>query len=107
MFGRCFTNSTSPKYPLEEIAAMKLEVIGHNGRKKDFWDIHELFETFSLEQMLTFRSERYPYSHTKEVLITKLTDFQYADSEFDPKYLRGKYWELIIVDMEELVARAH
>ncbi len=88
---------------LEEIAAMKLEVIGHNGRKKDFWDIHELIDTFSLEQMLTFHSERYPYSHTKELLINKLTDFQFADSDFEPKCLRGKYWELIKVDMDELV----
>jgi len=24
---------------LEEIVAMKLEIVGHNGRKKDFWDL--------------------------------------------------------------------
>lgn len=91
---------------LEEIAAMKLEVIGHNGRKKDFWDLHELIDTFTLEQMLAFHSERYPYSHTKKLLITKLTDFQFADSDFDPKCLRGKYWELIKLDMEELVVNS-
>jgi len=90
---------------LEEIAAMKLEVIGHNGRKKDFWDIHELIDTFTLEQMIAFHSERYPYSHTKEILINKLTDFQFADSDFDPKCLRGKYWELIKVDLEEFVVK--
>ena len=27
---------------LEEIAAMKLDVVGRGGRKKDFWDIHAL-----------------------------------------------------------------
>ncbi|MDN3725323.1 nucleotidyl transferase AbiEii/AbiGii toxin family protein [Aequorivita sp. SDUM287046] len=31
----------------EEIAAMKLEVIANGGRKKDFWDIHELLDVFT------------------------------------------------------------
>ncbi len=48
---------------LEEIAAMKLEVIGNSGRKKDFWDIHELMESFSWDEMLSFYEKRYPYSH--------------------------------------------
>ncbi|NBV68396.1 MAG: nucleotidyl transferase AbiEii/AbiGii toxin family protein, partial [Flavobacteriia bacterium] len=47
---------------LEEIAAMKLEVIGNGGRKKDFWDLHELLEHYSLAQMITFYEKRYPYS---------------------------------------------
>ncbi|GAB1856756.1 hypothetical protein MHTCC0001_15920 [Flavobacteriaceae bacterium MHTCC 0001] len=29
---------------LEEIVAMKFEVIVNGGRKKDFWDIHELLD---------------------------------------------------------------
>lgn len=87
---------------IEEIAAMKMEVIGQNGRKKDFWDIHELIDTIPLEQMIILHSERYPYSHTKEILKKKLTDFQYADLDFDPICLKGKYWELIKEDIEEL-----
>lgn len=33
---------------LEEVSAMKLEVVGNKGRKKDFWDLHELLDYFSL-----------------------------------------------------------
>lgn len=88
---------------IEEIAAMKMEVVGQNGRKKDFWDIHELAETIPLERMFALHSERYPYSYSKEDLRKKLIDFQYADSDFDPLCLRGKYWELIKEDIEELV----
>lgn len=86
---------------IEEIAAMKMEVIGNNGRKKDFWDIHELLETISLEEMFSFHAMRYPYSHTKEDLQRKLIDFSYADYDFDPICLKGKYWELIKLDIEE------
>ncbi|MCW3805719.1 nucleotidyl transferase AbiEii/AbiGii toxin family protein [Plebeiibacterium marinum] len=88
---------------LEEIVAMKLEVIGHNGRKKDFWDIHELTNRFTIKDMLDFYEKRYPYSYTREEIIAKLTDFELADSDLDPICLKGKYWELIKLDIEEAV----
>jgi len=91
---------------IEEIAAMKMEVIGNGGRKKDFWDVHELLDYLSLEQMLTLHAERYPYSHSKATLIKKLTDFQLADTVADPICLKGKFWELIKVDFNEIVQNA-
>ena len=36
----------------EDIIAMKLDVIGRGGRKKDFWDIHELHNTYLITEML-------------------------------------------------------
>ncbi|OJV42819.1 MAG: hypothetical protein BGO29_13430 [Bacteroidales bacterium 36-12] len=90
---------------LEEIAAMKMEVIGQNGRMKDFWDIHELIDIISLEQMLVLHSERYPYSHTREELIKKLIDFEYADCDFEPMCLRGKFWDLIKQDIEDWTSK--
>ena len=88
---------------IEEIAAMKMEVVGNSGRKKDFWDIHELLDYLSLEQMLALHAERYPYSHSKETLINKLVDFQLADKVADPICLKGKYWDLIKADFNEIV----
>ena len=35
----------------EEIAAMKLDVVSHKGRKKDFWDLHELHGSYTFVQM--------------------------------------------------------
>ena len=90
---------------LEEIAAMKLEVIGNNGRKKDFWDLHELMDYFSLNQMIEFYEKRYPYSLTKKEIISQLTFFDNADEDFDPICLRNKYWGLIKLDFEEKFRR--
>ncbi len=90
---------------LEEIAAMKLEVIGNNGRKKDFWDLHELMDHFSLNQMIEFYKKRYPYSLTKKEIISQLTFFDNADEDFDPICLRNKYWGLIKLDFEEKFRR--
>ena len=87
----------------EEIAAMKMEIIGNGGRKKDFWDIHELLDYMSIEQMLALHTERYPHSHNKEELINKLVDFQFADDNVPPTCLKGKYWELIKEDFNDIV----
>jgi predicted nucleotidyltransferase component of viral defense system len=88
---------------LEEIIAMKLEVICNGGRKKDFWDIHELMEHFSWKEMLSFYERRYPYGSSQKEVINQLTDFDSADSDFDPKCLKGKYWELIKLDIEDSI----
>jgi hypothetical protein len=87
----------------QEIATMKLEVIGHSGRKKDFWDIHELMNHFSLSQMITFYENKYQYGHTKEELVCKLIDFEDADEDFNPICLKNKYWELIKLDIQERI----
>ena len=91
--------------PLKEIAAMKLEVVGNNGRKKDFWDLHELMEHFTIAQMLDFYKKRYPYSYSKEEIIQKLTYFDEAENDFDPICLRNKYWEIIKLDIEETLSK--
>lgn len=87
----------------EEIAAMKLEVVGNGGRKKDIWDLHELKEHYSLTEMLEFFEKRQPFSHSKEDVITMLTNFKTADEDFDPICMRNKHWQLIKLDFEDWV----
>jgi len=50
---------------VEEIIAMKIDVISRGGRKKDFWDIHELKDDYTFEKMLALHEKRYPYNHVK------------------------------------------
>ena len=88
---------------LAEILAMKFDVIGRGGRKKDFWDVHELMEDYSLEKMLEFHKTRYPFNHNNAVLVKQLTDFSQADFDFDPVCLRKKHWEIIKLDLIEFV----
>jgi len=86
---------------LEEIAAMKIDVVSRIGRKKDFWDIHELMDIFSIEDMLHLHEERYPYSHDKQEILLNFSNFKNADTDFDPVCLRKKYWEIIKLDLVE------
>ena len=88
---------------LREIAAMKLEVISGGGRKKDFWDVHELLELFSLNEMIDFYIKRNPYGHTKDKLLTKIIDFSVAEDDFTPNCYKDKIWEIIKLDLEDLI----
>ena len=86
---------------LEEISAMKIDVVSRIGRKKDFWDIHELMNNFSIDTMIDLHKERYPYTHDLQEIITNFSNFENADSDFDPICLRKKYWEIIKLDLIE------
>lgn len=83
---------------MEDIAAMKMEIISEGGRKKDFWDLHELIDYYSIEDMINFHKERYPYGHDKQLISQGLIDFSFANDDFDPICLNGKHWELIKLD---------
>lgn len=89
---------------LEEIIAMKIDVISREGRKKDFWDIHELLNTYSIQQMLALHKLRHEYAHNETEILKKLTDFSMADDDFEPVCLKGKYWELVKYDIYQEVS---
>ncbi|QXP68965.1 nucleotidyl transferase AbiEii/AbiGii toxin family protein [Polaribacter sp. R2A056_3_33] len=89
--------------PNEEIAAMKFEVIANGGRKKDFWDIHELLDVFTLEEMISFYLLRNPYGSTREEVLEACLDFSGAEDDLLPNCYRNKAWELIKLDIEEEV----
>lgn len=88
---------------IEEIIAMKIDVIQRGGRKKDFWDLHELLDEYSISQMVALHEERYPFSHDEKTILMNLINFENADNDFDPVCLKGKYWEFIKADFEEVI----
>lgn len=88
---------------IEEIIAMKLDVIQRGGRKKDFWDIHELMDEYSIDNMFSLHKKRYPYGHERVHLINQFTQFKDADGDFDPVCLRQKDWELIKIDIIDFI----
>jgi hypothetical protein len=88
---------------IEEIIAMKIDVIQRGGRKKDFWDLHELVTRYTIKEMIDLHALRYPYSHDRTLIVTNLTHFEYADEDLNPICLRGKYWELIKDDFQEMI----
>jgi len=99
----CVTEDDIRLATVEEIIAMKIDVIQRGGRKKDFWDLHELLDRYSIGQMLSLHKLRYPFSHERDLILKNFTEFAKADNDFDPVCFRGKHWEFIKADFEDAV----
>lgn len=83
---------------IEDVIAMKLDVIRLGGRKKDFWDLHELNNEYDIPAMINLYMERYPHGHSEEDIRAGFVNFLIAEDDFDPICLLGKHWELIKPD---------
>ena len=83
----------------QDIAAMKMQAIVNSKRKKDFWDIHELLEHFTLEELIKFGLQRNPYSLTKSDILNSLCNLEALTQDSVISCFKGKYWELIIEDL--------
>ena len=86
---------------LPDVAAMKTDAILKGAQKKDFWDIHELLNKYSIPEMLALHKRRYPYDHDEQLALHSFTNFSTADNSFEPDCLRSKHWELVKLDIME------
>ena len=78
----------------KDIAAMKLNAIAGRGSRKDFFDLHELLNYFSLEDILDFYDKKYP-DGSKFMAIKSLTYFDDADREQNPELIKSTTWGVI------------
>ena len=90
---------------LNDVVAMKVDVISRVERKKDFWDLHELLNIYTINEMLELHKRRYEYTHERDQIISNFTNFDSANEDIDPICLKGKYWELIKLDFVELIEK--
>jgi hypothetical protein len=67
----------------KDIAAMKLSAITNRGTKKDFIDLFYLLKSYSLEQMLSFYSDKYS-DNSVFMVLKSLTYFDDAEIEVSP-----------------------
>ena len=89
---------------IEDIIPMKLEAMATRGVKKDFWDIGELLNHYSLNQMFEYYHVKYPNSDVGHVILS-MTYFVDAELQKDnPDDLRGITWESVKNKMKNTVA---
>jgi predicted nucleotidyltransferase component of viral defense system len=80
-------------FSTEDIVAMKVQAILGRGKKKDFWDVAELLNHFSIEDFINFHKEKYI---TQNLFITvphAITYFADADESEDPICLKNQDWD--------------
>ena len=89
-------------HSVEDVAAMKLGAVSSRGAKKDFWDVAELLNHFSLPELLGLFAEKYPNSDIGYV-VRSLTYFDDAEEQENPVSLNGMSWERVKRRMIEAV----
>ena len=88
---------------IEEIIAMKVDIVQRGGRKKDFWDLHEALKFYNIEQMITLQKQRFEWTHNESLIRNNFIDFTSADFDLDPICLKNKEWQFIKDDIERAV----
>ncbi len=91
-------------FSTEDIIAMKVQAILGRGKKKDFWDIAELLQHFSIADFIQFHKEKYS---TQNLLITvphAITFFLDADESEDPISLKNQTWEKVKIFINKKVS---
>jgi hypothetical protein len=82
-------------YSAEDIIAMKVQAILGRGKKKDFWDIAELLQHYSVADFIQFHKEKYATQNLFISAPQAMTYFVDAEESEDPISLKGQTWSRV------------
>jgi hypothetical protein len=86
-----------------DIGAMKIQAILGRGRKKDFWDLHELLQHYSLQQIIGWHKQKYPGQMLAISIPQAITYFDDAEQSETPLSFKGQSWQQIKKDISKIV----
>jgi hypothetical protein len=74
---------------------MKIAAIMKRGAKKDFWDIAELLNHYTVEDFISYDIKKYPSQQLLVSVPFVLTYFIDAEETEAPVSLKGQTWETV------------
>ncbi|MGV8090639.1 MAG: nucleotidyl transferase AbiEii/AbiGii toxin family protein [Mangrovibacterium sp.] len=80
-------------YSSADIAAMKIQAILGRGKKKDFWDLYELLQHYSLQQLIDWHKQKYPSQMLAISIPNAITYFVDAEESETPVSFKKQTWE--------------
>lgn len=87
----------------KDIMAMKVFAILKRGAKKDFWDVAELLEKYTISDFVSAFEKKYPSNTIPISVPYALTYFEDADESEDPISLKGQTWESVQAIIQKAV----
>lgn len=90
-------------YSKEDIIAMKVAAIMKRGVKKDFWDIAELLQHYTIQNFIDFYSEKYPSQQLMISIPYALVYFDDAEESEEPISLKEQTWDGVKTFIREKV----
>jgi len=82
-------------YSSKDIGAMKIQAIFGRAQKKDFWDLYELLQHYSLKQLIDWHKQKYPSQMLAISIPNAITYFTDADESDPPVSFKGQTWEAV------------
>ena len=82
-------------FSTEDMIAMKVQAILGRGRKKDFWDIAELFRYYTINDFINFHKKKYSSQNLLITVPQALTYFADAEESEDPINLKKQTWDSV------------
>jgi predicted nucleotidyltransferase component of viral defense system len=82
-------------YSNSDIAAMKIQAILGRGKKKDFWDLYELLQHYSLQQIIDWHKQKYPSQMLAISIPNAISYFVDADESETPVSFKNQTWETV------------
>lgn len=86
-----------------DIMAMKVNAILGRGKKKDFWDIAELLQHYTIAECIEAHSKKYPGQQILISIPIALTYFVDADESEEPLSLKGQTWATVKKSIQQKV----
>jgi predicted nucleotidyltransferase component of viral defense system len=80
---------------IPDIIAMKINAIMNGGVKKDFWDVAELLQHYSIEDFIIFHEKKHQNQQLLISVPQAITYFDDAGESEDPISLKGQTWQTV------------
>ncbi|MBI3218981.1 MAG: nucleotidyl transferase AbiEii/AbiGii toxin family protein [Bacteroidetes bacterium] len=82
-------------FSTEDIIAMKIQAVLGRGKKKDFWDIAELLNHFTVADFIQYHKEKYTTQNLMITVPQAISYFADAEESEDPISLKKQTWESV------------
>jgi len=82
-------------YAAEDIIAMKVQAILGRGKKKDFWDVAELLQHYTVKDFISLHKEKYITQNLYITVPQAITYFDDAEESENPVSLKGQSWDSV------------
>ncbi len=90
-------------YSNADIAAMKIQAILGRAKKKDFWDLFELLQNYSLQEIINWHQQKYPSQMLLISIPHAITYFVDADESETPVIFKKQTWNLVQKGIQKAV----
>jgi hypothetical protein len=91
-------------YSNADIGAMKIQAMLGRGKKKDFWDLYELLQHYTLQQLIDWHKLKYPSQMLAISIPNALTYFVDAENSETPVSFKNQTWEGIKKSISKTVS---